>query len=234
MHWKHSRFEIAHLILGNCHTYDEAYRVLCELEEDRDFAIQSSLAESLRAQAKVLASKVILNDETESKSGKMLAQCNIDEQKARKVTAQPCLDEARRELEFIRLLKEKIEPYRLFRQYEDYDAHQLCQRLEWKFDLQWKTYNYLCSSGTLPPDHLILIKTHPDSDNLIVGLQRLQEYIEQYNAEHFLLLSKKDVLSLICDEEERTALLERKHIDEKILSKDLNLEALEFSVSPRS
>jgi len=231
MHWKHSRFEIAHLILSNCHTCDEAYRVLCELEEDRDFAIQSSMAESLRAQAKVLASKVILSDDTESKSGKMLAQCNIDEQKARKVTAQPCLDEARRELAFIRHLKKKVEPQRWFATYEDHDAHQLCQRLEWKLDLHWKTYNYLAATGSIPYDHLILLKTHPDTEALLKGVKRLQDIIEANGAETFFMMAKNRVLSIVCDNDEYMALFDSRIIHDKpLLAKDLVSSSLEFSI----
>lgn len=233
MHWKHSRFELAHIILGNCHTYDEAYRVLCELEEDRDFAIESSLAESLRAQSKVLGSKVILDDESESKAGKMLAQCNIDEQKARKVIAQPCLDEARRELDFIRLLKSKLEPVRAFRNQPDHVAHQLCQTLEWKFELHWKSFNYLCSTGTVPHDHLMLLRMHPESSTLMSGLFHLRESIQ--NDENFLFYSKKDVLTRVAhgNEAQRIASTEWVH-KENLIAHHLTVspEELPFIVYP--
>lgn len=206
MHWKHSRFEIAHIILGNCHTYDEAYRILCELEEDRQFAIDSSMAESLRAQAKVVSAKVILDDNTEMKSGKLRADADIQEQKARTKTAQPALDEARRELDFIRRLKERINEHRAFREYDDHHAHQLCQPIEWKLDLNWKTYNHLCSAGGIPYDHIMLLKMHPDSDLLMRSAQTMMSKYQE-NPSSFMLLSKSDVQPCVLHDSEKPALM---------------------------
>lgn len=199
MHWKNSRFETAYIILGNCHTYDEAYRVLCELEEDREFSIESSLAESLRAQAKVVTSKMILADDTESKSGKLLAQCNIDEQKARTRIAQPCMDEARRELYFIRYLKSLIDPCRKFRRFPDHIAHQKIQPIEYMFDLHWKTYNHMASTGHVPHDHLMLLKMHPYSATLVRGMLVLRDLIQD-DAEKFLMLTKQEVLKQVAED----------------------------------
>lgn len=194
MHWKHSRFEIVNIILGNCHTFDEAYRVLCELEEDRDFSISSSLAESLRAQAKVVTAKSMLADKSETKSQKLQAECNIEEQKARKIIAQPCLDEARRELDFIRMLKSIIDPHRVYKDYPDHVAHQLAQEREWRYELHWKSYNYICATGTVPHDHLMLLRMHPQSDQLLHGLRTLTQ---DASSPDFLFKSKRDILNMV-------------------------------------
>ena len=204
MHWKHSRFETAYIILGNCHTYDEAYRILCELEEDREFSIESALAESLRAQAKVVTSKTVLADEHETRSGKLLAQCNIDEQRARTRIAQPCMDEARRELQFIRHLKSLVQPRRVFLNQPDHVAHQSAQYNEWMFDLQWKTYNHLAATGHIPHDHLMLLKMHPASKHLISGMFELRNRL-QTSTDVFLMMAKETVLDMVAHDDESAA-----------------------------
>lgn len=215
MHWKHSKFEILYLIVANCHTYDEAYRVLSELEEDRKFSIESALAESLRAQAKVVGSKLVLADETESKSGKLLAQCNIDEQKARTFIAQPCLDAAREELNFIQRIKNIVADKRYFFNYSDEDAHQMCQRFEWFFDLHWKSYNYMCSQGHAPYEHVIAIKNHPDSQSLLNGLLYLKKQANE-DYEKLIFMSKYEVLSSVAKSLVHRSML----IDAEFLSAD--------------
>lgn len=223
MHWKHSRFEIAYIIMGNCHTFDEAYRILCELEEDRQFSIESSLAESLRAQSKVVTAKVILNDKNESKSGKLNAECNIAEQKARSKIAQPCLDEARRELLFIRMLKDIVNEKRQFKEHPDYVAHQLAQSTEWKFDLHWKSYNHLASTGYIPYDHMMQLKMHPESESLIEGVMQLRQFI-QNDTEAFLMLSKESVLEQVARGAEKPHLLTKTHFTENQVLSELQLE----------
>lgn len=206
VHWKHSRFEIAHVILGNCHTYDEAYRILCELEEDRDVSIKLALAESKRAAAKVINAKVVLKDTSESQANQLQAQCNIDETDARREIAQPCLDEGRRELAFIRSLKKLVNSHRLFHDFPDHVAHQLAQPAEWKFDLFWKTYNHLCSSGHLPYEHLMLLKMHPSSQDLLGGLDKLLE-VMQADPQALLRQSKNEVLTMVARGTESSALV---------------------------
>lgn len=184
MHWKHSRFEIANIILANCHTYDEAYRVLCELEEDRDFSIKSSMAESKRASGKVIFAKSEIrkyeNYESDNDQHLMMrAKADLEETDARTEIAQACLDEARRELSFIRSLKIIIHPYRVFKDYPEHQAHQLCQPIEWKYDMCWKAYNMLCSMGGVSHEHLMLIHTHPSSKEILTGIENLKEKSDQ-------------------------------------------------------
>lgn len=223
MHWKHSRFEIAYIILGNCHTFDEAYRILCELEEDRNFSIESALAESLRAQSKVITAKVILNDTNESKSGKINAECNVAEQKARSKIAQPCMDEARRELSFIRMLKDIVNDNRRFKDYPDHIAHQLAQPIEWMFDLHWKTYNYLASAGSIPYDHIMQMKMHPDSQNLLQAASNLRDSMIN-DPNEFFLQDKMRVLSGIASPGDRPYMLSKDVFKENQVLEAWNLE----------
>lgn len=196
MHWKHSQHQLVHVILANCHTVDEAYRVLCELEEDRLFSIESSLAESKRAQSKVIAAKLVLKDSDESKSNKILSECFIDETLARNKLAQPCLDEARRELAFIREIKDKLEPYRKYIELPDHQAHQACQSEEYMYDLFWKAYNFICSTGTIPHDHWMLLKMHPNSSSLVPLVINMTNGLDTQEAiTSFKLKTKQELFS---------------------------------------
>ena len=201
MHWKHSRFQVTHIILGNCHTYDEAYRIVCELYEDRLFSIDSALAESKRAQSKVVQAKITLTDVNESKAMKLLAEANIGETSARKLVAQPCMDEARRELAFLQCLKTLLNKYRIHRDLPDPIAHQLCQPIEWQFDLLWKAYNYMCSLGHIPYDHLMLIKMHPKHAQLTQAVDKLR-CIGRNDINELHNYSKHTVLSSISVEDD--------------------------------
>lgn len=204
MHWKHSRYQILYQILSNCHTVDEAYRILCELEEDRQFSIDSTLAESKRAQAKVISNKSILDTEKhsaingsllfETKGNKLQAEAFILEAEARRPVAQACLDECRRELSFIRAVKNAINPFRKYIDYVDYEAHQLCQAEEYYYDLLWRSYNHLCSMQGLPSDHWMLIKMHPMSDTLMDRIDHLLQFMNS-DPREFVRLRKFEVFS---------------------------------------
>lgn len=196
MHWKHSNFQVAAMIIGNCHTYDEAYRIVCELEEDRDLSIDLALAESKRAQSKVVSAKETLKDKSEGKAQLLISEANVAETAARKKVAQPCLDEGRRELAFLRMLKEKLNEYRVYKNLPDYEAHQLCQPLEWQLDLVWKAYNHLAVSGGMPYDHLMLIKMHPAAEQILTTINALRAKLQTNNGE-FFIMQKQDVFGLI-------------------------------------
>jgi hypothetical protein len=204
MHWKHSRYQVVYQILGNCHTIDEAYRILCELEEDREFSINISKAESERSQAKIIGNKAILDTEKhsainnslmfETEGNKHLANAFIQETIARTPIAQACLDECRRELSFIRDLKRLINPYRKYKDYLEHEAHQLCQAEEYYYDLLWKAYNYMCAMQGLTADHWMLIKMHPSSGTLVDRVGWLSEKL-RHNPLEFYALTKSQVFS---------------------------------------
>lgn len=198
MHWKYSNYQIFHSILANCHTYDEAYRVLRELEEDQDLAIKLALVESKRAQSKVLAAKEVINDTSETRFNKLRSEADVLETDARREVTQACLDEARRTLSFIRLLISKIEPLRLYKHLPDHEAHQAIQPLEWKLDLVWKSYSMLCSSRAFSYDHFINVKMHPDSAELIPVLNDLLLMAQAHDIMPLLRMTKAEVFSKVC------------------------------------
>lgn len=202
MHWKHSNYQILYQILGNCHTVDEGYRVLCELEEDRDFSIKMSFVESYRAQAKVVTNKSILNSNDkltdsllfETEGNHLQAKAFIEEVKARTEMAQLCLDEARRELNFIRKCKELLDPYRTHKNLPLHEAHQKCQLREYYYDLLWKAYNHICSIGCIPSEHWMLIKMHPFHDKLTYRIGEFMSEVKN-NASYFYSMNKEEVFS---------------------------------------
>jgi hypothetical protein len=208
MHWKHSRFDIAYLILGNCHTVDEGYRVLCELEEDRTMAIESSRAESLRARAKVVGAKQTLDDDRRTQVDSLRSESYIAETKARVRVTKAALREAKREVAFIQALKSKLQPYRLFQDMEDHIAFQLIQPIEWRFDLFWQMYTQMSTqSGHINNELFAMLKAHPDSPVLFEGLEYLRSLYSKEFA-HFLRSPKAQILAIVSRDNERPSLLD--------------------------
>lgn len=212
MHWKHSRFDIVYLVLGNCHTVDEAYRVLCELEEDRQMAINTSYAESKRAEGKVISAKVTIADPRSSHTELKRAESYIMETDARRVVTQLALDEAKRELSFIQSLKEKLRPHRMFGDYADYDAFQLIQPIEWRYDIFWQMYSQMSTQqGQIGSEMFALIKAHPDANMLLDGLETLHVAFNK-DLTYFLKSAKTAVLSLVARPEELPHLLHTSNV----------------------
>ena len=119
------------------------------------------------------------------------------------------------------MLKEIIQPHRVHASQPDYVAHQMCQRLEWRCDLHWKSYNHLCSVGHIPADHMMMLKMHPDSQVLMSGVLALRESIQK-DTDRFLTLDKTTVLMQVArDEKERAAIFDRNVMDEnRVLASD--------------
>lgn len=138
MNWKHSLYEICATTFGQAFTLDEAIRLLYEHREDRLFSIASAFAESKRAEAKSVNSKAVIQDFHESRDTKgnfLQAEAFRLETRARFIIAQPCLDMARVELEFIDLLLSKFTHDRT--PGESALAFQQVQPYEFAFDYLW-------------------------------------------------------------------------------------------------
>lgn len=194
MHWKHSNFQIYYLICGNCHTFDEAYRVLCELEEDRQLALDLSNAECVRAESKELLNKTIESDMSELPANRLSSSAVLLEIQARKPSTNACTSAAEAELAFIRYLKSAVQPHRKYKEFPDPIAHQLCQQEEWKLDLTWKAFNSYCSTHHIPPDLLTLIHLHPESSVILDAVDMFQSLVKENTR-----ISKADVLLLVTD-----------------------------------
>lgn len=208
MHWKHSRYQIVNVILANCHTYDEAYRVLKELEEDYILSIDTALVESKRAEAKLDQSKELIE---KSKNEKDLftrfevirAEADIMEIRARAKVAQSCVDVCRDTLEFIQKLITIVNPKRTWKDYPDAQAHQMAQALEWRLDLTWKAYSMICATGNISYDHFINIKMLPDNSKITQLIESLIADVRNGKHGEILKLTKQDVFQHVVGENDR-------------------------------
>jgi HPt (histidine-containing phosphotransfer) domain-containing protein len=198
MNWKHSNHQIAFIVLGNCHTTDEAYRVLCELEEDRVFALESSLAENKRAEAKLELAKTIKNDSTSGSVEVLRSEADELETAARKKLASPCFEAAEAELSYIRTLKERIHLKRKYKHLPDTDAHQICQHEEWVLDVIWKAFNSILSSGFIPVDLHTLVSSSPHVNELRRIFDSMSQDIRSVEPK-LLTLSKHELLSSLVE-----------------------------------
>lgn len=194
MHWRNSRFQVIYFIVGKTHTPDEAYRVLCELKEERELALNGVKAADLRNKAKVLASQKILNnsaDEVEI----LHAQADLAELDANKQNSESCIAEAMRELQFLNTMIARIEPHRKYRDYADYEAHQLAQHDEWRLELLTRAENFLVSSGSIPADHFATMRLHPDWEVSISP--RIQELVRMRLENSQICLSVSPVREIL-------------------------------------
>lgn len=198
MNWKNSNFQIFYHVLGNCHTMVEGLRVMYELRQDRLFSIKSSLAESKRSEAKVLAAKKIIEDKAETPAQKLTSLCNIEEQDARSEIAQPCYDAARHELAFIEYLigvLEKNIPYHVGQ-----TAFQQVQALENAYDICVRAHTNISMMGSPSAELINEARNSPYRVQIMKAIDELMS--ELADAQMcgkrlaFLSMSKVEVLAL--------------------------------------
>lgn len=132
MHWRNSQFQTIHFIIGACHTADEAWRKAKEQLEEREMALVAQ------------------------PDGAAIP----DDARGRNTMA--CLDECKREIDFLKDVIARLEPHRKYRDLPDHEAHQACQREEWALEFKFRAENYLLSAGTIPADQLAAMRVHPD------------------------------------------------------------------------
>jgi hypothetical protein len=170
MHAKTNRnnhdFQILHFLVGACHTADGAYALLCDLRDDRSDALKNSEASRLREQAKIIRARRLMasTDEAEALEG----AADLVEIEAHTETLTKNLAAARAELAFIEGCMTRIQPYRQYAHLPDAEAHEACQREEWRLELEARAQNYLLTGGTIPADHFATMRQHPDFSSHIL------------------------------------------------------------------
>lgn len=162
MHWRNSRFQVLHFIVGKTHTPDEAYRVLLELREERQLAVNNVKVSDLRTQAKIARAQEKVLSPGISTADRLEAEADLAEVEAFRENGQACIDEAYRELDFIDLLIAKIKPHRKYSDMPVHEANQFIQSEEWMFELIRRGENHLMSSGHIPADQLGTMRMHPN------------------------------------------------------------------------
>lgn len=132
---RNSDFQIAYLLAGKCHTPDAAYAMLCNLREERELAI---------FEAEKVADKFIRRDDVEARLFKRNLAAGV------------------KEIETINKCIERVQPLRKYSHLPDDEAHEACQREEWKLEFIARAENSLLASGTIPSDQLSAMRSHPD------------------------------------------------------------------------
>lgn len=169
MHWRNSKFQVVYFILGKTHTADEAYRVLCELREEREIALNNVIAADLRTQAKIFAAQQIIDNRSlgYNEADVLNARADIAEVKAYQKNGQSCIDEAQREVEFLDDLIARVQPHRQYANLPDHESHQMAQREQWRYELISRAEVFVATQGTIPADHYASMRLHPDFETEI-------------------------------------------------------------------
>lgn len=164
MHAKTNRqnhdFQILHFLVGACHTPDGAYALLCDLRDDRADALKQAEAGHLRERAKVLRAERRMASEDEAE--RLEGEADLAEIQGYAETLGKNLAAAKAELAFINDCIVRIHPYRQYAHLPDAEAHEACQREEWRLELEARAQNYLLTEGTIPADHFATMRQHPD------------------------------------------------------------------------
>jgi len=175
-HKQNTNFQIAHFLVGSCHTADGAYSLLCDLRESRQAAIDNYNVSLLRNKAKrIRAEKLIsnFNDEAERLEGEADLLELENNERSGKILYGAALDE----IAFIDKCIAAIQPLRRFKDLPDLEAHETAQFDEWKLELMRRAENFLITAGNIPTDEFNTMRMHPafQSDIMphIKGIQNL-------------------------------------------------------------
>lgn len=184
MHYKNGRqnhdFQIAHFLVGSCHTADAAYALLQDQYEDRDNAIKMFEGSKLREQAKVTRAQAIIKEHEQyfrdtapdNRTARVVAtvleaQADLSDIAAMRETTERNLAAAIAERAFIKQCMDKLEEYRVYRHLPAAEAAQAAQRDEWRLELMKRAENFLLTQGTIPHDHFDTMRMHPDFERII-------------------------------------------------------------------
>lgn len=166
-HWKNSHFQTEYFIAGQCHTADEAYRVLRQQREDRAVAVANFQATNLRTEAKILRAKSVIDNPESDPAAVLEAKADLAEVEAFAAQAKAVYDVAVAEIAHMDRLIEKLQPLRKYAHLSDEEADQVCQREEWGLRLAHRAKMFLFSQGSIPSDQLETMMSHPDFKTLI-------------------------------------------------------------------
>lgn len=157
---RNSDFQIAYLLAGKCHTADAAYAMLCNLREERELALFE-------------ANKVAVQFEGRNDIESTVFKRNIEA--------------AKKELETINKCIERVQPLRKYSNLPDDEAHEACQREEWRLEFIERAENSLISIGTIPADQLSAMRAHPDFMSLIYpAIERAKMFIANGKSQKLL------------------------------------------------
>jgi len=225
MHYKAGRqnhdFQIAHFLVGSCHTADAAWSLLADQYEDRNNAIQMYEGAKRREKAKRLKAQRILDLEKTDVVTRLETEAEICELDALAGTTKKNVEAAIAERDFIKQCMDRLEPYRKFAHLSPAEAAQAAQRDEWRFELMRRAENYLITAGTIPHDHYNTMRMHPDFEKIIQPYtQNVHMLLKTGRGDEVLKLSKSvndfnvvETLALTYEPREEIKLLESPKVD---------------------
>ena len=166
-----SDFQIAHFLVGSCHTADGAYALLCDLRDERQQAIAAYHVGCKRNKARMLqASRWSF-----LKSTHLERQADMEELQNAVAQSETLYLIALDELKFIEQCIEKLQPYRQYSYLPDQEAHQAAQEEEWAQELIRRGENNLLSIGVIPADQLGAMRLHPQfADKILPALDNVR------------------------------------------------------------
>lgn len=192
---KNHDFQIAHFLAGSCHTADGAYALLCDLREDRSTALKNIKSSRLRERAKVLKAQALMRSDNEIE--RLEAQADLAEIEAFSEMTENNIRAAEAELRFIDACIEKVQPHRKYAHLPDPEAHEACQREEWRMEFEFRALNFLITAGTIPPDQFAAMRQHPDfASHIFPFIQNTQKRLSEGSVDKLLVPSPVEVLLL--------------------------------------
>lgn len=165
-HKQNSRFQIKHFLAGSCHTVDAAYFMLRELQEERQASINNYKVVSLKQDAKEIKAKKVFvkvfGKYLFGKGARLEAKAELIEIFNNRMSGKVLYEAAIDELNFITNSINKLQSLRKYKNKSDLEAHELIQREEWKLELIHRAENYMITSGSIPSEHLVTMRMHPE------------------------------------------------------------------------
>ena len=103
--------------------------------------------------------------------------------------------QARKELEFLKECKAKLETIIGFEPTQD--DYQNNQELEWQLELEFRAENHLLCSGTIPPEHFATMRYHPKFPEIMAHVDNIKLQLANGNSYQFLMPAWKKEIGLL-------------------------------------
>jgi hypothetical protein len=190
-------FQILHFLVGSCFTTDGAYALLKDLEENAISSLVQLKTEEFKTKQFNLKIQRLMDsdDEMDNLEAEIL-KIQYEEGKS---TRDNCVNAAIKELEFIQMCIERIQPHRIYSHLPDSEAHEACQRAEWKYELINRAQNCLLTTGSIATDQFGAMRQHPDFETEIMpALDNMKQMmLENVPMGELLKLRKDNPMTLL-------------------------------------
>ena len=197
-HKKNTNFQITHFLAGKCHTPDGAFSMLCNLKEEREAVLLHYECSQLKEQAKKIRAERLVNSKDEADI--LDGEADLLEIKNNHKTGLVLLEAAQDELEHINKCLVAIQPLRQYKDLPDLKAHEAAQQEEWKLELIHRAENYMLTSGSIPADHFVTMRMHPDfKQGILPRITEMTLVLKDPTKSLEFLLGEKDSFKLLIE-----------------------------------